>query len=263
GGGYRVGFAARLQQAPQQVHHGRDIERLADKIAGPAGHRFHRHLQRTLRRHQHDGQIRVHRAQRIHQFQPAQIRHVDIAQHGIELAGFGGLQRLAPVARAGHAETVECQAGFEHQRQAEPGAWHIRVRHARNAVNLSNTRPRSASGMPYPWSATSMATYSSSARAERVTAVPSALYLMALETRFSTARESRSASARNGGRSAGTLRTRRIWRCAATGSSRISIRSKRLSARTGESRISVAPLSSRVMSRYPVIMRVRRFTSSL
>ena len=59
GGGNGVGFAARLQQAPQQIHHGGDIEGLADEIAGAAGHRFHGHLQRTLRGHQHDGQVRV------------------------------------------------------------------------------------------------------------------------------------------------------------------------------------------------------------
>ncbi len=40
GGGDGVGFAARLQEAPQQIHHGGDIEGLADEIAGAAGDCF-------------------------------------------------------------------------------------------------------------------------------------------------------------------------------------------------------------------------------
>ena len=54
-------------------------------------------------------------AQRVHQFQAAQVGHVDIAQHGVELAGGHGFQGLAPVAHGGHAKTVERESGFEHQ----------------------------------------------------------------------------------------------------------------------------------------------------
>ena len=115
GGRNGVGFAARLQQAPQQVYHGGYVERLADKVGGAAGHRFHGDLQRALRGHQYDGQVGVRRAQRIHQFQAAHVGHVDIAEHRIELAGGGSFQGFAPVAHGGHAKTVKSEPGFEHQ----------------------------------------------------------------------------------------------------------------------------------------------------
>ena len=59
-----------------------------------------------------------------------------------------------------------------------------------------------------------MTMHSSSALVETITSAPAGLYLMAFETRFSNARESRSGSARNARKIGREPALKRIPRCA-------------------------------------------------
>ena len=109
-----IRLAPRIQVAAQQLHYSRDLERLADEIAGARGHGLHRGFHRALGRHQHDRDVRMPAPQRAHQFQPAAIRHVDVAEHRIDWSRPVSASASLPGARQGHAEAVQRQPGFQH-----------------------------------------------------------------------------------------------------------------------------------------------------
>ncbi len=99
------------------------------------------------------------------------------------------------------------------------------VLHPRDAVELfENTRAGPARECRNPGRRPKWRCRPCSGSARMVTSVPAGLYLMAFETRFSTARPSRSASANSTGRPGESARVIRMPRCAATGSSSSTIR---------------------------------------
>jgi hypothetical protein len=54
-------------------------------------------------------------AQRVNQLEAPAIGHVDVAEHGVEMARGCGFQRFAAGAHGGDTKSVEGQAGFEHE----------------------------------------------------------------------------------------------------------------------------------------------------
>ena len=110
-----IGLPPRVKMAAQQSDHGRDIERFADKIGRAARHRIHGRFERALRRHQHDRDVGVGRAQRVHQFQTSAIGHVDVAQNGVVPGDGQRFQGFAAGSDAGDGETVKRQACLQHQ----------------------------------------------------------------------------------------------------------------------------------------------------
>ena len=65
--------------------------------------------------HQNYGNTRQKFEEVVHQFQATAVRHIDIAQDGIELGSFRRFSGLMPAADNGDAKAIEAQTCFEQQ----------------------------------------------------------------------------------------------------------------------------------------------------